>query len=76
MTRRDPRTRKPVTLAIFTLDRNGKVKEDYKDYRFRGDMRRGVRMGSKRFKPSDGAAFMGALEKAYRASSLFDVQRS
>ena len=76
VSRRDPRTRKSVTLASFTLERDGKVKEDYKDFRFRGDMRRGVRMGAKRYKPEDGASFMGALEKAYRTSSLFDVVRS
>lgn len=76
VTRHDPRTRKPVTLASFTLDRSGKVKEDYKDFRYRNDMRRGIRVHGRLFKPKDGPSFMAALEKAYRASSLYDVQRS
>jgi hypothetical protein len=76
VTRRDPRTRKPVTLASFTLDRRGKVAEDYDDFRFRNDMRRGVRVHGRVFKPKDGAPFMAALEKAYRSSSLIDVKRS
>ena len=76
VTRRDPRTRKPVTLATFTLDRRGKVQEDYEDRRFRHDMRRGVRLRGKVFKPEDGPSFMAALEKAYRSSSMFDVVRS
>ncbi len=76
VSRHDPRTRKPVTLATFTLDRSGKIDEDYKDFRFRMDMRRGVRVHGRTFKPKDGAKFMAALEKAYRSSSLFDVVRS
>lgn len=76
VSRHDPRTRKPVTLAKFTLSRDGKVSEDYKDFRFRMDMRRGIRLGGRKFVPQDGAKFMAALEKAYRSSSLFDVVRS
>ena len=74
--RKDPRTRKPIEMAKFTLDRKGKVKEEYNDFRFKMDMRRGIRVAGKVYKPSDGRAFMGALEKAYRASSFLDVIRS
>jgi len=74
--RLDPRTRKPKTLASFTIDRSGKVKEKYEDFRFRNDIRRGVRVGGKVFKPEDGPEFMAALDKAYRSSSLLDVVRS
>jgi len=76
VSRKDPRTRKSVPLASFTLDRNGKVHEDYQDRRYRHDISRGIRMFGKVFKPEDGPKFMAALEKAYRASSLFDVARS
>lgn len=74
--RLDPRTRKPTPLASFTIDRSGKVKEKYEDFRFRNDIRRGVRVGGKVFKPEDGPEFMAALDKAYRSSSLLDVVRS
>jgi hypothetical protein len=73
VTRKDPRTRKPITLATFKIDRKGNIKADYKDFRFRMDMRRGIRVAGKVFKPDDGPAFMSALEKAYRSSSFLDV---
>lgn len=71
----DPRTMKSETLGKFIL-RDGKVRETYEDSRFRQDIRHGVRVGPKRYRPSDGAAFMAALEKVYGASSFFSVERS
>jgi len=74
--RHDPRTRRDVELARFTIDRSGHVSEQYRDFRFRQDVRRGVRLGGRVFRPKDGPRFMNALEKAYRSSSLLSVQAS
>ena len=76
VTRRDPRTRKHVELAKFTLQPNGKVREEYKDNRFRLDMRRGIKTHGRTFKPSDGYKFMGALQKVFSYRSQYDVVRS
>jgi len=76
VTQIDPRTRKSRELAKFTLERNGKIREEYKDTRFRLDMRRGVKTHGRTFKPKDGYKFMGALEKVFSARSMFDVVRS
>lgn len=72
----DMRTRKPREVGSFTLDRNNKVKESYKDPRFRQDIRRGIRLLGKVIKPEDGPRFMGALEKVYGARSMYDVRRT
>lgn len=76
VSRHDPRTRRQKVLAKFTLDRSGKVTEDYKDRRFQLDMRRGVRTHGRTFKPEDGFKFMAALESVFSARSQFDVVRS
>ena len=76
VTRRDPRTRRNIELAKFTMDRHGRVTESYKDFRFRQEMRHGIRLAGRVFRPKDGPKFMNALEKAYRSSSLVSVQAS
>jgi hypothetical protein len=71
-----PRTRKPRVVGVFELGRDGNVKEQYKDHRFRRDIQQGIRLMGKRFVPKDGAKFMGALEKVYGSRSLYDVKRT
>ena len=70
------RGQKPRVIGVFELDRNGKVKESYKDNRFRFEIQRGIRLMGHRFVPKDGAKFMGALEKVYGSRSLYDVKRT
>jgi hypothetical protein len=72
----DPRTFKKRELAVFELDRDGNVKEKYRDNRFKYDIKRGIRLMNKKIKPEDGPRFMAALEKVYGARSMFDVKRS
>jgi hypothetical protein len=71
-----PRDRKPRVVGIFQLERNGNVRELYKDSRFRRDIERGIRLMGKRFVPKDGAKFMAALEKVYGHRSMYDVKRT
>lgn len=72
----DMRTRKPKVVGVFTLDRSNKVKESYKDSRFRNEIQRGLRLMGKVITPKDGPRFMGALEKVYGARSMYEVRRS
>lgn len=65
-----------TVVGEFELDKNGKVHETYKDYRFRNDIHSGIRLMGKRITPKDGALFMGALEKVYGARSMFNVKRT
>lgn len=72
----DPRTFKKRELGMFELTRDGKVKEKYRDNRFKYDIKQGIRLMGKKIKPEDGPRFMAALEKVYGARSMFDVKRS
>ena len=76
VSRVNPGDRSFEVVGEFELDRNGKVKESYKDYRFRADIRSGIRLMGKRITPKDGARFMAALEKVYGARSMYDVKRT
>ena len=76
VSRVNPGDRSLEVVGEFELDRNGKVKESYKDYRFRADIRSGIRLMGKRITPKDGARFMGALEKVFGARSMYDVKRT
>ena len=73
----NPRTKKGKVLGIFTLGRDKKVKDVYKDPRFKFDiMRQGVRVFGRTYKPEDGPGFMGALEKYYGSKTFYEVVRS
>ena len=72
----NPRNQKKRVVGVFELDRHNKVKESYKDHRFRRDIERGIRLLGRKFVPSDGPKFMGALEKVYGPRSLYDVKRT
>lgn len=76
VSRVNPRDHSLEVVGVFELDRNDKVKETYKDWRFRNDIRRGIRLMGKRIVPKDGPRFMGALEKVYGARSMYDVKRT
>jgi len=68
--------RRPKELGSFELRPNKKVKESYRDGRFRVDVSRGLQVMGRRFVPKDGPAFMAALEKVYGARSMYDVRRT
>ena len=72
----NPRNQRKRVVGVFELDRDNKVKESYKDHRFRRDIQRGIRLLGRKFVPSDGPKFMGALEKVYGPRSLYDVKRT
>lgn len=72
----DNRTLKPKVMGVFELTPDKKVKEKYHDHRFKSEIRRGVRLMGRTFKPEDGPRFMAALEKTYGARSMFDVKRT
>jgi len=72
----DPRNLKKRELGVFELGRDGKVREQYRDHRFKNDIRRGIRFMGKKIKPEDGPRFMAVLEKVYGARSLYDVKRT
>jgi hypothetical protein len=76
VSRYDPSSRKFVVLGIFTIDGHGKVSEEYRDSRFEQQVRHGIRLGGRIFRPEDGPEFMHAVQKGFRSVSLFSVQAS
>ena len=72
----DPDTLEAEELARFTLDSDGEVQASWKDPYARLDMLTdGIQVLNETYRPTDGAKFMLALEKAYTNSSFMYVQK-
>jgi hypothetical protein len=72
--RRDPKSLELAVLAEFTLDDKDQVEAKYYNPRFMVDVLDGIWIGSRKYTPENGAAFLHALEETYSGSSLISVE--